>query len=153
LSGEETFRHAWRGFSQHHIDPYSLSHLQHGIGLYLALTALIGRRVPSRWRALCVATVEGTWEIVENTNWMIERYRETTISLNYYGDSILNSLGDYGMCIAGVLLARRIPWQASAGLFAVLEIASVAWIRDSLLLNVLMLVCPMEAIRQWQMGA
>ena len=138
--------------SQHLVDPYSLSHLQHGLGLYLLLTVLLGRRLSSHWRVLTVALVEAAWEIFENTNWMIERYRESTISLDYYGDSILNSLGDYTMCLVGVMLARRIPWWATLGLCAVLELISVCWIRDSLLLNVLMLVYPVDAIRQWQMG-
>ena len=138
--------------SQHLVDPYSLSHLQHGLGLYLLLTVLLGRRIPDHWRVLMVAMVEAAWEIVENTSWMIERYRETTISLDYFGDSILNSLSDYAMCMAGVLLARRIPWWATLGLCAVLELISIYWIRDSLLLNILMLICPVDAIRQWQMG-
>ncbi len=95
--------------SQHLVDPYSLSHLQHGIGLYLVLTALAGRHLTRPSRALCVATVEAVWELVENTNWMIERYRATTMSLGYAGDSILNSLGDYGTCLIGVWLAQRLP--------------------------------------------
>ena len=92
-----------------------------------------------------------TWEVAENTNWMIERYREVTISLDYYGDSILNSVSDYGACLGGVVLASRLPVWASCLLFAGLELASVVWMRDSLLLNILMLACPVEAIRQWQM--
>jgi hypothetical protein len=138
--------------SQHLLDPYSLSHVQHGLGLYLLLTALLGRRLPSHWRVLTVAIVEAAWEIVENTNWMIERYRETTISLEYYGDSILNSLGDYTTCLLGVLLASRLRWWATVGLFAALELISVLWIRDSLLLNILMLIHPVDAVRQWQMA-
>ncbi len=137
--------------SQHLVDPYSLSHVQHGIGLFLLLTVLFGSRFGDSVRTLLVALVEATWELVENTNWMIDRYREVTISLDYYGDSILNSLGDYGTCLAGVLIARRLPWQASLALFVALEIVSVLWIRDSLLLNILMLLFPIEAVRQWQM--
>jgi len=136
--------------SQHFVDPYTLSHIEHGIGLYLVLLLVAPRRT-TFFRAITVAIVELTWEVVENTNWMIERYREVTISLDYYGDSILNSVSDYGACLGGVVLASRLPVWASCLLFAGLELASVIWIRDSLLLNILMLACPVEAIRQWQM--
>jgi hypothetical protein len=139
-----------RHCSQHLVDPYSLSHLQHGIGLYLIVTALARHRLSCDARILFVAIVEAGWEVAENTNWMIERYRTATISLDYYGDSILNSLGDYGACLAGVLLALRLPWRTSVGLFVALEVISICWIRDSLLLNILMLTCPIDAIRQWQ---
>jgi len=139
--------------SQHLVDPYTLSHLQHGIGLYLLLTVLRRRRLTPDVRMLLVALVEAAWEIAENTNWMIDRYRTTTISLDYYGDSILNSLFDYLACVAGVLLAVRLPWRVSLGLFVALEAICIFWIRDSLLLNILMLVCPVEAIRHWQMAA
>lgn len=136
--------------SQHLVDPYTLSHLQHGIGLYLVLTALWRRRLTPDVRLLLVAIVEAAWEITENTDWMIQRYRENTISLDYFGDSIVNSLCDYFACVAGVLLAMRFPWRISLGLFVVLEVICICWIRDSLMLNVLMLFCPVEAIRQWQ---
>ncbi len=139
-----------RHCSQHLIDPYSLSHLQHGIGLYLIVTVLWCRRLSLDYRILLVALVEAAWEVTENTNWMIERYRTATISLDYFGDSIWNSLGDYGACIAGILLATRLPWRLSVVLFVALEAISICWIRDSLLLNILMLLCPVDAIRQWQ---
>ena len=138
--------------SQHLMDPYSLSHIQHGIGLYLILTLLFRRQLSIEMRVLAVAMVEATWEVAENTRFMIERYREVTISLDYYGDSIVNSLGDFGFCLLGVLIARRLPWWASLSLFIVLELLSIWWIRDSLLLNILMLLYPLEAIRQWQMA-
>lgn len=138
--------------SQHLADPYTLSHIEHGIGLYLLVTVLLGSRATRPVRTLFVAVVEASWEIVENTDWMIQRYREATISLNYYGDSIVNSLGDYGFCMAGVLLARRIPFWLSLTLLAALELTSILWIRDSLLLNTIMLLYPLDAIRQWQMG-
>jgi hypothetical protein len=142
-----------RHCSQHLVDPYSLSHLQHGIALYLILTALWHRRLSPDVRLLLVALVEAAWEITENTNWMIERYRATTISLDYFGDSILNSLCDYFSCIAGVLLAVRLPWRISVALLVAIEVLSICWIRDSLLLNILMLICPVDAIREWQMAS
>ena len=138
--------------SQHLIDPYTLSHIQHGIGLYLLLTLFLEKRTTRFGRTLIVAIVEAAWEIVENTDWMIRRYREATISLDYFGDSILNSLADYGWCLAGVWLTMRLPMWASGLLFAALELASLAWIRDSLMLNILMLLWPLDSVRQWQIS-
>ncbi len=137
--------------SQHLMDPYSLSHIQHGIGLYLALAIVPVRYLAIDLRVLAVAMVEAVWEVAENTSWMIERYREVTISLDYYGDSIVNSMGDFGFCMLGVLIARRLPWWAGLVLFTVLELVSVMWIRDSLMLNIIMLIYPLDVIRQWQM--
>ncbi len=141
-----------RHCSQHLVDPYTLSHIQHGIGLYLLLTACWGRRLSLDARVVLVAVVEAVWEIAENTNWMIERYRTATISLDYSGDSIINSLGDYAACLVGVWLARHFSWRVAVALFVALELLSVLWIRDSLLLNILMLLYPIDAIRSWQAG-
>ncbi len=138
--------------SQHLFDPYSLSHIQHGIGLYLILTLLAGRWLSVSGRTLVVALVEAVWEVAENTHWIINRYREATVSLDYFGDSILNSVSDYLMCLIGVLLARKTSWPWAVGIFVALEITSILWIRDSLLLNILMLVWPIDAIKQWQSG-
>ena len=138
--------------SQHFIDPYSLSHLQHGIGLYVLLAWLFGAAVIPPVRTLIVSVVEAAWEVTENTKWLIERYRETTISLDYYGDSILNSTGDYIACLIGIVLARCVPAWFAVLVFCCLELISLFWIRDSLMLNVLMLVSPLEAVKQWQAG-
>jgi hypothetical protein len=155
-AGGDLYPWAWdiwsRHCSQHLIDPYTISHMQHGIGLYLLLVAFAGRRLPRTGIVWSVALVEAAWEIVENTNWMIQRYRTTTISLDYFGDSILNSLGDYVACMVGVLIAERLPWRLALTLFFVLELVSLCWIRDSLLLNILMLISPIDAVRQWQAG-
>ena len=85
---------------------------------------------------------------------MIQRYRETTISLDYFGDSILNSISDYLMCVTGTLIAiasrhRFGMWIAIIAVL-LLELFSILWIRDSLALNIIMLVFPIEAIRDWQ---
>ena len=136
--------------SQHLIDPYSLSHIEHGIGLFLLLSVLGGKSLSIQSRTLIVAGVEAVWEIVENTPLMINRYREATISLDYFGDSILNSVSDYGMCLLGVLLVRKTSWKFGVAAFVALEITSVLWIRDSLILNIVMLIAPIEAIRLWQ---
>ena len=138
--------------SQHLVDPYSLSHIEHGIGLFVALTAVFGSKISLQARTLVVGCVEAVWEIAENTPWMIARYREATISLDYFGDSILNSLSDYLMCLGGVWIARITTWRIAIGIFVGLELISTFWIRDSLLLNILMLAWPIEAIKQWQSG-
>lgn len=144
--------------SQHLTDWYSPSHLTHGLIMY-ALAWMLwvkwgwfeGRL--ARWALPIAVAIEAAWEISENTEAVIQRYREVTISWGYSGDSIVNSMADIGWMIAGFLLAARIPWQASVILALFFE-AFTAWaIRDNLTLNVLMLFWPLEAVRQWQAGA
>jgi hypothetical protein len=144
--------HVWsRHNSQHVIDPYTFSHVLHGLAFYGGAFLLLRGR--PFWLRLAVAlAVEAAWEIAENTDRMIERYRETTISLDYYGDSVINSLADVVACAAGFALAAAIPVWASVAFFVATEVAMVLWIRDCLALNVLMLVWPVEAIKEWQMG-
>ena len=136
--------------SQHLVDPYALSHLQHGLGLFLLLSIIPWKWLTAERIFVIVALIEATWEISENTPWMIDRYRESTISLDYYGDSILNSIADYGWCLIGLFVARRLPGKATLSLFVAFEVLSVLWIRDSLMLNILMLISPIEAIKEWQ---
>ena len=94
--------------------------------------------------------IEAVWEVIENTSMVIERYRETTISLGYYGDSILNSVTDIVACLFGYLLAMWLPVWVSVGVFVGLESMLLFWIRDSLVLNIIMLIHPIEAIKKWQ---
>ena len=136
--------------SQHLLDPYALSHFQHGIGLFLLLQLCFSRWLTVQTCTVIVALIEAAWEIEENTPFMINRYREATISLDYFGDSILNSMSDYGVCLLGVLLVRKTNWKLGLAVFVLFEIGSVLWIRDSLMLNILMLTYPVEAIKQWQ---
>ena len=95
--------------------------------------------------------IEGSWEIAENTNYVINRYREATISLDYFGDSIINSMSDIFCCATGYAIASRLRFWRSLALFLATEAVLIVWIRDSLLLNVVMLIYPIEAIKQWQM--
>lgn len=136
--------------SQHLFDPYALSHFEHGIGLWLVLSVAFGSRLSTSIRAVIVAVIEAGWEILENTPMVIDRYREATVSLDYFGDSIANSTSDYVMCLAGVWLAHRIDWRASITILLALEVTSLIWIRDSLLINIIMLTYPIDAIKQWQ---
>ena len=96
--------------------------------------------------------VECLWEVVENSGPVIDRYRAATIAIGYQGDSVANSLGDILACAAGFVLASRIGWRASVVVFIATELALLVWIRDDLLLNIIMLVYPSETIKAWQMG-
>ena len=136
--------------SQHFIDPYTISHFQHGLGMYLMLRLVFAKRLSLATILLIVATIEATWELVENTDMMINRYREGTVSLDYFGDSVINSSGDYLSCLAGAFAARRWNWRWTVTVLISCEILSVLWIRDSLLLNILMLTYPLDAVLQWQ---
>nr|WP_236649958.1 DUF2585 family protein [Rhodopirellula sp. SM50] len=137
--------------SQHLIDPYTFTHVLHGILFFAALWPL-RRRMPAGVRLKTAAVVEAAWEILENTPMIIERYREATISLDYYGDSIANSVFDLSACLAGYAIASRLKWYYSVAILIVVEVALLATIRDSLLLNIIMLVWPSDAILQWQSG-
>lgn len=74
------------------------------------------------------------------------------MALGYYGDSVVNSVGDILACTAGFLLAASLSSRVVLSMAALLEAVLAVWIRDGLLLNVLMLVWPIEAIRRWQLG-
>jgi hypothetical protein len=137
--------------SQHLSDWYSPSHVIHGFILYAMLWPF-ARKMVAGWRLAVATLVEATWEVVENTDAVINRYREATISLDYYGDSVINSTFDMLFMIGGFLLAARLPVWVTIAAAVVLELF-VGWaIRDNLTLNVIMLLWPLEAIREWQAG-
>ncbi len=137
--------------SQHLLDPYSFTHILHGV-LEFWLISLIFSRVPLAWRLFMSFTIACVWEMAENSTVIIERYRAETISLSYFGDSVINSIADIWCCCAGFLLARKLRFWRSLAFFLTTEAVLIVWIRDSLVINIIMLVWPIEAIKHWQIG-
>ena len=138
--------------SQQISDWYSFSHIIHGF-IFFGLSRWLLPRQPL-WVALGLAIgIEGAWEILENSPIIIDRYREVTMAFGYSGDSILNSVSDTLFMVAGFLAASRMRWWATVALAIAFELFTLWTIRDNLTLNVLMLVSPVEAIRDWQAGA
>lgn len=137
--------------SQHLTDWYTLTHVLHGILLYAGLNWVTDNRTPGELFVVAVA-VECSWEIIENTDYVIEYYRQNTMAVAFYGDTVLNSTFDILAMVAGYLLANRVNGWITTGLFVAVEILLLLVIRDSLILNVLMLAYPIEAIKQWQMA-
>jgi hypothetical protein len=139
--------------SQHLSDWYSPSHIIHGFIFYGVLW-LISRSVPMSFgtRLILAVAIEASWEVIENTDWLINRYRGQTVALDYYGDSVINSVADTLFMILGFLLARWWPVWLTVAVAVGLELIVGYMIRDNLTLNLLMLLWPVQSIFDWQAG-
>jgi hypothetical protein len=136
--------------SQQLLDPYSLTHVLHGF-LFFWLIALLFRRMPRTWQFWLALMLESAWEVFENTSFVINKYRTETAALGYQGDTIVNSFGDLACALIGFLIAQQLGVWRSLIVFVLIEVVLTLWIHDSLLLQILMLVRPVEAIKLWQM--
>jgi hypothetical protein len=135
--------------SQHLLDPYSFTHVLHGF-IFCGLLALIVPRLSPVWQLWLAVSIEAVWEVVENSEFVIRRYRQETAALGYHGDTIINSLADILLCGIGFVLARHLGFRRTFALFALTEVGLAIWIRDNLSLNILMLIYPIDAVKEWQ---
>jgi len=136
--------------SQQFLDPYSFTHVLHGV-LYFWLMIWIVPRLTKSWRLWLSVFIASIWEVFENSNFIINRYREDTAALGYTGDTIVNSFGDILCAVAGFMIAQQLGFKRSLVLFLLAELVLLLWIRDSLLLEIVMLVHPVDGIKAWQM--
>ena len=139
--------------SQQFLDPYSFTHVLHGFvyAWLLVLLVILAPRLTVAWQFWMAVTLGSLWELLENSDFIINRYRTETAALGYQGDTIVNSLGDILCAVAGFVVARQLGWRRSLVLFLVIELVLLIWIRDSLLLETVMLIHPFGAIKAWQM--
>jgi Protein of unknown function (DUF2585) len=149
--------HAWSGDinsadnSQQFLDPYTWTHVIHGF-MFIGMMHLLWPHLNEVWKLVGALSLEALWEAIENTNYIINRYRSETIALGYTGDTILNSFGDVLACALGAILARRIGLVRTIGLAFLIEAILLIAVRDNLSLNIVMLLYPIDAIRRWQLG-
>ena len=140
--------------SQHPFDPYSFTHISHGLLLYYVWKLLFGLR-PEPGGFFATLTFETTWEVIENSEFVINRYRETSgTSHEYEGDSFQNVVGDLTACQTGYLISwffdsNEIPWMTLL-LYLTSELVLLAFMRDSLALTFITLLYPIEKITRWQ---
>lgn len=146
---------AWsKHTSQHFFDPYAFTHLLHGFlflwGLQIIFHKILNKSISFAWLLFFAVFIESAWEVLENSKYIINLYRENTASLDYFGDSIANSFGDIIACALGFIIAYRLKFWLSLLLFLTLEIILILTIHDSLLINIIMLIYPLDYIKTWQ---
>ena len=137
--------------SQHLFDPYTFTHILHGVAFFW-LTHFAFKKMSNSWRFAIALVAESAWEVFENTNYIIGKYRANTASLDYLGDSIANSFGDILACAFGFWVAAKLGVWKSLAFFVFVELVLLFWIRDGLLLNILMLIWPLDTVKDWQTG-
>jgi hypothetical protein len=137
------------GNSQHLADWYTPSHIIHGF-LFYGLAWLLFRSRPLSTRLSFAVLIEAAWELLENSPIIIDRYRTATMALGYSGDSILNSAMDTVFMALGFFFTARMPIWVTVVIAIVFELFTGWLIRDNLTLNVVMLVWPVDAIKEWQ---
>jgi hypothetical protein len=137
--------------SQHLLDPYSFSHFLHGI-IFFFLLSLVFKKFSLHSKFVASVLMEGCWEMLENSAIIINRYRDATAALGYNGDSIFNSYGDLIACSLGFFVARYVGWKWSIVIFVAAELFCLWWIKDNLTLNVIMLIYPIDGIKEWQLA-
>jgi len=120
--------------------------------MFAGVLTLLIRNMSASWRFVVAIVIECAWEMIENSNTVIDRYREATAALGYHGDTVLNSIGDIFCCGVGFMLAVKLGWRWGIAMFVAVELALTFWIHDSLLLEILMLIHPMNSIKTWQLG-
>ena len=143
------------GNSQHLSDWYTPSHIIHGmlfyaLGWFLFRKLGLGGKQAAKWSFPLAVFIEAAWEVLENTSWIIDRYRSVTVNWGYSGDSIINSMADIGWMSFGFWLALQLPVRVTVALAIIMEVAAALVVRDNLTLNVIMLLYPFEFIREWQ---
>ena len=137
--------------SQHFGDPYSFSHILHGI-IFFAGLWFLRKKLSLRLRFTIAVLIEIVWEIFENSSFIINRYRTATASLDYFGDSVLNATGDLLFAMLGFWIAWKLPWKWTLAIVVLIELIMLYLMRDNLTLNVIMLISPIDAIKEWQMA-
>lgn len=140
------------GNSQHLLDFYTFSHIIHGFAFFAILWRSFKNKFSLGTMFLVAVIIEIVWEIIENTPWSINRYRNGTVSMEYVGDSVINSLSDISVMIAGFWFAYKMPWKVTLIAFILMEIGVGFAIRDGLILNIIMFLYPLDWIRNWQMN-
>ena len=137
--------------SQQLTDWYTYSHIIHGIGFYFLLW-LVAPAMPVGLRFALAVGLEASWEILENTPFIINRYRQSAIAHGYFGDSVVNSVFDTLAASFGFFVARTLPAWSTVALVIAMELFVGYMIRDNLTLNIIQLIFPNGAISVWQAG-